>query len=86
MKNKRRDKFFLWLKNQEIDFEAEELEENWAYIENRILANVASSIWGKEYLYKKLLDTDKQAQEALIHFDEAKALIGAIYSKDPSSE
>ena len=86
MKNKRRDKFFLWLKNQEIDFEAEELEENWAYIENRILANVASSIWGKEYLYKKLLDTDKQAQEALLHFDEAKELIGALHSQDPVSE
>ena len=86
MKKKRRDKFFLWLKNQEIDFEAEELEENWAYIENRILANVASSIWGKEFLYKKLLDTDKQAQKALLHFEEAKELIGTLYSQDPASE
>ena len=86
LKNKQRNKFFLWLKNQEIDFETEELEENWAYIENRILANVASSIWGKEYLYKKLLDTDKQAQKALLHFDEAKELIGALYSQDPVSE
>ncbi|MDP6134438.1 MAG: S41 family peptidase, partial [Candidatus Marinimicrobia bacterium] len=86
LKNKQREKFFLWLKNQEIDFEAEELEENWAYIENRILANVASSIWGKEFLYKKLLDTDKQAQKALLHFDEAKELIGALYYQDPVSE
>ena len=51
-------------------------------IENRILANVASSIWGKEYLYKKLLDVDKQAQEALQHFDEAKALIGSLYYQE----
>ena len=86
LKNKRQDKFFLWLKNQEIDFEVEELEENWVYIENRILANVASSIWGKEYLYKKLLDTDKQAQEALLHFDDAKELIGTLYFQDPNSE
>jgi len=86
MKNKQRDNFFRWLIKQKTDFEAEELKANWAYIENRILANVASSIWGKEYLYKKLLETDKQAQEALLHFDEAKELVGALYTKDPISE
>jgi carboxyl-terminal processing protease len=75
--NKGRKKFFNWLEGQEITFEAEELEENWEYIQNRILSNVASSIWGKVYLYKKLLDTDKQVQEALLHFDEAKELIGS---------
>ena len=75
--NKGRKKFFNWLEGQEITFEAEKLEENWEYIQNRILSNVASSIWGKVYLYKKLLDTDKQAQEALLHFDEAKELIGS---------
>ena len=86
MKNKQRDHFFLWLKNQEIDYETEELKENWAYIENRILANLASSIWGKEYLYKTLLETDRQAQEALLHFDKAKELIGARYTQNPVSE
>ncbi len=75
--NKGRKKFFNWLENQKITFETEELEENWEYIQNRILSNVASSIWGKVYLYKKLLDTDKQVQEALLHFDEAKELIGS---------
>ena len=45
-------------------------------IQNRILSNVASSIWGKEFLYKKLLDADEQVQEALKHFDEAGELIG----------
>jgi len=86
LKNKRREDFFIWLKDQEIDFEPEALKENWEYIENRILANVASSIWGKEYLYKKLLDVDKQAQEALLHFDEAKALISSFYFQQPVSE
>ena len=86
LKKKQRESFYLWLRNQEIDFEATELDENWTHIENRILANVASSIWGKEYLYKKLLDTDKQAQEALLHFDDAKELIGAPYFKYPTSE
>jgi len=86
LNGKRMENFIHWLENQEIEFEAEELEENWAYIQNRILANVASSIWGKEYLYKKLLDTDKQAQEALLHFHEARELIGALSPGDPVSE
>ena len=60
------------LKRNEID----ELEEHWDYIQNRILSNVASRIWGKEFLYKKLLEEDDQAQEALKHFDKAGELIG----------
>ena len=82
----RMENFFHWLKTQEIEFESEELEENWGYIQNRILGNVASSIWGKEYLYKKLLDTDKQAQDALLHFHEARELIGALSPSGPVSE
>ena len=64
------------MENQEIDFVEHELEENWDYIQNRILSNLASSIWGKEFLYKKLLEVDDQAKEALKHFDEARKLIG----------
>ena len=86
LNGKRMENFFHWLENQEIEFESEELEENWEYIQNRILANLASSIWGKEYLYKKLLDTDKQAQDALLHFHEARELIGALSPSVPVSE
>ena len=64
------------MEKQEIEFVEYELEESWDYIQNRILSNVASSIWGKEFLYKKLLEADKQAQEALKHFDKAWELIG----------
>ena len=38
-----------------IKVEKEELEEYWGNIQNSILSNVASSIWGKEYMFKKLL-------------------------------
>ena len=76
LNGKRKDDFFGWLENQEIEFVEYELEEYWDYIQNRILSNVASSIWGKEFLYKKLLEVDDQAQEALKHFDEAGKLIG----------
>ena len=72
---KKRD-FFNWLETQNVAFEIEEVEKHWNYIQNRILANVASSIWGKEFLFKKLLEEDNQAQEALKHFDEARELIG----------
>ena len=58
-----------------MEFETDELEEHWDYIQNRILSNVASSIWGKEFLFKKLLEVDEQAQEALKHFDEARELL-----------
>ena len=59
-----------------MEFVAEELDEHWNYIQNRILSNIASSIWGKEFFYKKLLEVDDQAQEALKHFDKAQELIG----------
>ena len=75
LNGKRKNNFFSWLKTQEVEFEVEELEENWDYIQNRILSEAASSIWGKEYLFKKLLEEDKQAQEALQHFEEARELI-----------
>ena len=67
--------FFSWLETQKVEFETDELEKHWDYIQNRILSNVASSIWGKEFLFKKLLEVDEQAQEALKHFDEARKLL-----------
>ena len=76
LNGKRKKDFFSWLKTQRVEFVAEELDEHWNYIQNRILSNIASSIWGKEFFYKKLLEVDDQAQEALKHFDEAQELIG----------
>ena len=73
----RKEKFISWLQDQGIEFEIEELEENWDYIQNRILSEVASSIWGKEFLFIKMLEEDKQAQEALKHFEEARELISS---------
>ena len=65
----------LWLGKQEIEFSEDEIKEDWEYIENRLLAEVASRIWGKEYLIKHNLAHDTQAQEALKHFNEARELI-----------
>ena len=71
---KKKSEFIKWLKNQEVKFSKDELDEEWNYIENRILADMASSIWGKEYMFKQLLMEDNQAQEAMKHFNEARAL------------
>jgi carboxyl-terminal processing protease len=75
IESKNKKKFFIYLKKKEIEFEKEELEEFWYEIENRILANVASSIWGKEFQYKQLLKKDKSAQKALKHFQAARDLL-----------
>ncbi|MDP6852664.1 MAG: S41 family peptidase [Candidatus Marinimicrobia bacterium] len=85
LKDKGKAKFYNWLQNQEIEFSEEELDENWAYIENRILAEVSSGIWGKEFLFRKLLDADNQAQEALLHFNEARRLL-SDFSQYPVGE
>ena len=67
--------FFKWLKEKNIEFNRDELLENWTTIENRIKSQIASAIWGKSSMYKVLLENDKIAQEALNHFDDAKKLI-----------
>jgi len=84
--NKKKKYFFSWLEEQEIEFNKEELEEHWSYIQNRILSNVASSIWGKEYLFKQLLGTDNQVQKALEHFKEARELLSSFNIPGPVSE
>ena len=81
-----RDKFIEWLKDQDIKLSIDELEENWDYIQNRILAEAASNIWGKEFFFIQLLDEDVQIQEALKHFDEARALFSSIRFPLPTTE
>ena len=71
---KEKSNFFDWLTNQNIDYLQDELNEHWELIHNRILAEIASSIWGKEFLFKQLLIQDIQVNEALNNFDFAKKL------------
>jgi len=76
-KKKYRKKFFSWLDDREIEYSEDEIIEDWYFVENRILSQVSSIIWGKEFLFRKLLDTDPQFQEAILHFKEAKDLISS---------
>ena len=68
-------KFANWLKNQEYDIDKNILSEHWDYVKNRIIAETSGIIWGKEFKKRILLNSDKQAQEALNYFDEAEKLI-----------
>ncbi len=69
--------FFEWLDSTNTDYAIEEIEEeeDWAFIEKRIKAEIANKKWGKEYYYKILINADKQVKEALKQFDYAIELI-----------
>tara|TARA_B110000438_G_scaffold217429_1_gene210164 strand:- start:341 stop:1900 length:1560 start_codon:yes stop_codon:yes gene_type:complete len=75
LRTNKRKIFFKWLKEKELEFDKDELLENWTSIENRIKAQLASAIWGKSSMYMVLLENDKIAIEALKHFGDAKKLI-----------
>ena len=68
--NKKKN-FFNWLSDENIEFSIEELDENWNYIENKIMAEIANKIWGKEFFYKQSLLKDVPIQDALTHFNQA---------------
>ena len=74
LNNKKKNIFIKWLENQDLEFSIDELEENWDYLQNQILAEVARSIWGKEFRFMQLLKEDIQAQVALKHFNKAREL------------
>ncbi len=67
--------FIRWLEEEEFEFDADDIRKDWKAVKTRILAEVASAIWGKTYLYKKLLDIDSHIHSAFEHFDDARDLI-----------
>ena len=58
-----------------IILDKKDIIEDWGYLENRILANIASSFWGKNYYYKIMLNQDKQFSSAIENIYLAKDLI-----------
>lgn len=69
------DRFLNWLDSKEFEYERNEIIEDWALVENRILAEIAGALWGKDYAFHKRLKMDKQAMEALNYFDMAEAIL-----------
>ena len=67
--------FIKWLEEKELEVTEEELTEDWEFLRNRLKAEIAGAIWGKNNLYKLILNSDLQVLEALKHFTEARELI-----------
>ncbi len=61
--------------DESLNLNPENIKEDWRYLENRILANVASALWGKDYYYNILLNEDKQFIESINNIPLAKKLI-----------
>ena len=72
-----RASFVKWVNNNDVslNLNVDNIQEDWEYLENRILANLASSIFGKDYYYYVLLNEDKQFLSSLEHIKDAKSLI-----------
>ena len=74
--------FFNWLdqiitSDDELEFsyEQDSILINWDMINNRINAEIASNIWGKDYGYHIRLDVDKPFQTALQNLKIAEDLV-----------
>ena len=72
-----KDSFLKWVNNQDeaLNIESIDLDKDWVYLENRILADIASSIWGKNYYYNILLNEDNQFLTSLENTHKAKELV-----------
>ena len=69
--------FIYWVNIQDstLNVKNNDLNENWLYLENRILADVANALWGKNYYYNILLNEDKQFLISLDHINQAIELV-----------
>ena len=69
--------FIDWVitEDEKIDLNIDEINEDWLYIENRILAEIANSFWGKNNYYHILLNQDSQFLTGLENISKAKSLI-----------
>ena len=74
--------FFNWLDQiitnddeLEFNYEQDSILINWDMINNRINAEVASNIWGKDYGYHIRLDIDKPFQTTLENLKIAEDLV-----------
>ena len=63
------------LKGLDDEFSDDDLNQDWNFLENRIKAQIANSIWGKSEMYQVNLSIDKVAMDALQQFPTALLLI-----------
>ena len=75
LNQKEKDDFITFLKEKDIIINNDDLKKDWNYIENRLKGEIASSIWGKQFLFKTYIYKDEQVQAVFDYFDEAIELI-----------
>ena len=75
LSNENKDQLKVILKDLDNEFKDNDFNEDWEFIENRIKAQIANSIWGKSTMYKVNLYKDIVAMEALQHFPDALLLV-----------
>lgn len=70
-------KFIKWVleEDKKIELNEQEIKEDWVYIENRILAEIANSLWDKNSYYHVLLNEDNQFLTGLENINKAKLLV-----------
>ena len=68
--------FLDWVKKEYGDLELnnENIQKDWPFIQNRILAEIASSLWDKNAYYNVLLLEDLQFKSALENMEKAVSL------------
>ena len=69
--------FIIWVNNEDelLNIQNKDIQEDWIYLENRIFADIANALWGKDYYYQMLLKEDNQFLTSLKHLNDAKALV-----------
>ena len=69
--DKRKKEFIDFVQTKDSDLIIDNLEDiNWVFIKGRIKSQVASNIWGKEYLYRTSIDSDPVIIKAIDSFSE----------------
>ena len=71
------NEFINWANkiDESLNLSFQDINKDWDYLENRILANIASSIWGKNFYYNVLLNEDQQFLLAIQNINVAKHLV-----------
>jgi len=69
------DDFISWLNQNEYDYNTDSIAKEWKFVQERILAEVANQLYGRNEYYKTLISNDPAVIEAIKHFEEAKALL-----------
>ncbi len=69
--------FMSWANSMDDSLEliSSSIEEDWMFLENRILANIANHYWGKNYNYYVLLNEDNQFLSSLDYIKDAQELM-----------